>query len=184
VGIAITGPYVADTTCHFSGDTATFVMTVTNNTSVPDQYHALGADARRLQHDIGTSPGRRRPAPAGSRCRGRQLQIHLDRARDYRRQLSCSPTAKPTFFVTGSATANPGSITSPVVTAPAQDVDGFVVTVSPIATPMSSQARSVTELDNSSGARACRRNGDDEAVDVLRGRRDHGRGDRARIGGR
>jgi hypothetical protein len=41
---------------------------------------------------------------------------------------------KPTFFVTGSATANPGPINSPTVTSNTQDVDGFVVTVAPTAT--------------------------------------------------
>jgi len=41
---------------------------------------------------------------------------------------------KPTFFVTGSATANPGPITSPTNTSNTQDVDGFVVTVAPTVT--------------------------------------------------
>jgi hypothetical protein len=42
--------------------------------------------------------------------------------------------AKPTFWVTGSATANPGPITSPVNSSNTQDVDGFVVTVAPTTT--------------------------------------------------
>jgi len=51
---------------------------------------------------------------------------------------------KPTFFVTGSATANPGPITSPIATSNTQDVDGFVVTVAPTATNTDSSNQEFT----------------------------------------
>ncbi|HZF18711.1 MAG TPA: hypothetical protein VE008_03295 [Burkholderiales bacterium] len=146
VGIAITGPYVADTTCHFSGDTATFVMTVTNNTSgaltsiTPSALTRGGSSTT-----IGTFTGPTTsctsgfPLPVGGNCKY-TWTAPVTIVGNY----PAPPTAKPTFFVTGSATANPGSITSPVVTAPAQDVDGFVVTVSPTTTNTTSTSQQLT----------------------------------------
>jgi hypothetical protein len=135
VGIAITGPYVADTTCHFSGDTATFVMTVTNNTGgtltsiAPSALTRAGASTT-----IGaftgpaTSCSGAFPLPVGGFCKY-TWTAPVTIVGSY---PSSGP--KPTFFVTGSATANPGSLTSPTVTSNTQDVDGFVVTVAPTAT--------------------------------------------------
>jgi len=52
---------------------------------------------------------------------------------------------KPTFLVTGSASAtNPGAITSPTVPSNTQDVDGFVVTVAPTATNTDSSNQEFT----------------------------------------
>lgn len=134
VGIAVTGPY-ADTTCHFSGDTATFVMTVTNNTGAnltsitPSALTRAGTNTT-----IGAFTGPATacsgafPLPNGGWCKYTwTAPVTI---------IGSYPSAgpKPTFLVTGTATANPGPITSPTATSNTQDVDGFVVTVAPTAT--------------------------------------------------
>ncbi len=135
VGIAITGPYVADTTCHFSGDTATFVMTVTNNTGAnvtsitPSALTRAGTNTT-----IGaftaqpTSCSGAFPLPNGGWCKY-TWTAPVTIIGSYP-----SSGAKPIFSVTGSASANPGPITSPTVPSNPQDVEGFVVTVAPTAT--------------------------------------------------
>ena len=135
VGIVITGPYVADTTCHFSGDTATFVMTVTNNTGAnvtsitPSALTRAGTNTT-----IGaftaqpTSCSGAFPLPNGGWCKY-TWTAPVTIIGSYP-----SSGAKPTFSVTGSASANPGPITSPTVPSNPQDVEGFVVTVAPTAT--------------------------------------------------
>jgi hypothetical protein len=145
VGIAITGPYVADGTCHFSGDTATFVMTVTNNTSgaltsiTPSALTRGGSNTT-----IGTFTGPTTsctsgfPLPVGGNCKY-TWTAPVTIIGNYP-----ASGAKPNFFVTGSATANPGAITSPTVTAPTQDVDGFVIAVSPVATNTDSTSQQLT----------------------------------------
>jgi hypothetical protein len=135
VGIAITGPYVADTTCHFSGDTATFVMTVTNNTTGPLTSITPSALIRfGTNTTIGaftgpaTSCSGAFPLPVGGFCKY-TWTAPVTIIGSYP-----SSGSKPTFLVTGSASANPGPITSPTNTSNTQDVDGFVVTVAPTAT--------------------------------------------------
>jgi hypothetical protein len=135
VGIAVTGPYVADTTCHFSGDTATFVMTVTNNTagtltSITPSALTRGGTSTTIGAFTGpaTSCTSAFPLPVGGNCKYTwTAPVTIIGAYP-------SAGAKPTFFVTGSATANPGPVTSPTNTSNIQDVDGFVVTVAPTAT--------------------------------------------------
>jgi hypothetical protein len=134
VGIAVTGPY-ADTACHFSGDTATFVMTVTNNTGAnltsitPSALTRAGTNTT-----IGaftgpaTSCSGAFPLPNGGWCKYTwTAPVTI---------IGSYPASgpKPTFNVTGSASANPGPITSPTVPSNTQDVDGFVITVAPTAT--------------------------------------------------
>lgn len=145
VGIAITGPYVADGTCHFSGDTATFVMTVTNNTSgtlssiTPSALTGGGTNTT-----IGTFTG-----PTTSCTSGFPLPVGGNCKYTWTAPVTIIGTypasgAKPTLFVTGSATANPGPISSPVVTSNTQDVDGFVIAVSPTATNTDSTSQQLT----------------------------------------
>jgi len=145
VGIAITGPYVADTTCHFSGDTATFVMTVTNNTAGPLTSITPSALTRGgANTTIGaftgpaTSCSGAFPLPVGGFCKY-TWTAPVTIVGSYP-----SAGAKPTFLVTGSATANPGPITSPTNTSNTQDVDGFVVTVAPTATNTNSSNQEFT----------------------------------------
>ena len=140
VGIAVTGPYVgpptSDPTCHFSGDTATFVMTVTNNTAgtltsiTPSALTRAGTNTT-----IGAFTGPATacsgafPLPIGGWCKY-TWTAPVTIVGSY----PAPPVAKPDFWVTGSATANPGPITSPTNKSNTQDVDGFVVTVAPTAT--------------------------------------------------
>jgi hypothetical protein len=145
VGIAITGPYVADTSCHFSGDTATFVMTVTNNTAGPLTSITPSALTRGgANTTIGaftgpaTSCSGAFPLPVGGFCKY-TWTAPVTIVGSYP-----SAGAKPTFLVTGSATANPGPITSPTNTSNIQDVDGFVVTVAPTATNTNSSNQEFT----------------------------------------
>ena len=135
VSIAITGPYVADGSCHFSGDTATFVMTVTNNTPGPLTSITPSALTRGGSNTtIGAFAGPATacsgafPLPVGGFCKYTwTAPVTI---------IGSYPSAgpKPTFFVTGSASANPGPITSPTATSNTQDVDGFVITVAPTTT--------------------------------------------------
>jgi len=148
VGIAVTGPYPADGACHFSGDTATFVMTVTNNTAggltsiTPSALTRAGTNTTIGAFSATTAacngappaspsvpvPSGASPLPVGGFCK----------------YTSTAPVtiigsypasgSKPDFKVTGSATANPGPITSPTVTSNIQDIDGYVVTATPTAT--------------------------------------------------
>jgi hypothetical protein len=134
VGIAVTGPY-ADPTCHFSGDTATFLMTVTNNTGAnvtsitPSALTRAGTNTT-----IGaftaqpTSCSGAFPLPNGGWCKY-TWTAPVTIVGSYP-----SSGVKPTFLVSGSATANPGPITSPTNSSNTQDVDGYVVAVAPVAT--------------------------------------------------
>ena len=148
VGIAVTGPYVADTTCHFSGDIATFVMTVTNNTAVPltsitPSALTRGGANTTIGAFTGPATACNGPPPASPSVPPPSIATPLAICGSCKYTWTAPVTivgsypsagAKPTFFVTGSATANPGPITSPTNTSITQDVDGFVVTVAPTAT--------------------------------------------------
>lgn len=138
VSIAVTGPYVADTTCHFSGDTAKFVMTVKNNTSgsltsiTPSSLTFVDASPVGTSTSVGAFTG---PTAACT------LPLAVGGSCTYTWTAPVSvggsyPASggKPAFKVTGSATASPGPITSPTVTSNIQDVDGFVITVAPTST--------------------------------------------------
>ncbi len=133
VGIAVTGPY-ADTTCHFSGDTAKFVMTVTNNTGAPltsvtPSALTRGGTSTTIGAFTGPTAACTLPVPNGGSCTY-TWTAPVTIVGSY---PSSGP--KPAFFVTGSASAtNPGAITSPTVPSNTQDVDGFVVAVAPTAT--------------------------------------------------
>ncbi len=144
VGITITGPY-ADTACHFSGDTATFVMKVTNNTtgpltSITPSALTRGGSSTTIGAFTGpaTSCSGAFPLPVGGFCNYTwTAPVTI---------IGSYPAsgAKPTFSVTGSASANPGPITSPTNTSNIQDVDGFVVTVAPTATNTNSSNQEFT----------------------------------------
>jgi hypothetical protein len=143
VSIAISGPYVADSTCHFSGDTAKFVMTVKNNTAAnitsitPSSLTFAGTSATAGAF-TGPTAACTFPLAVGNSC-----------TYTWTAPVSIVGTypasgAKPVFQVTGSATANPGSLTSPVVTSNSQDVDGFVISVSPTGTNANSTSQQLT----------------------------------------
>ena len=150
VGIAITGPYPADGTCHFSGDTATFVMTVTNNTSggltsiTPSALTRFGTNTT-IGAFTGPSTACNGPPPGSPSVPPPSIATPLAIGGSCKYTWTAPVTivgsypssgSKPAFWVTGSATANPGPITSPTVTSTPtpQDVDGFVVTATPTAT--------------------------------------------------
>ncbi len=134
VSIAVTGPYPADATCHFSGDTAKFVMTVTNNTGAPltsvtPSALTRGGASTTIGAFTGPTAACTLPVPNGGSCTY-TWTAPVTIVGSY---PSSGP--KPTFFVTGSASAtNPGAITSPTVQSNTQDVEGFVVTVAPTTT--------------------------------------------------
>ncbi len=151
VSIAVSGPYPADATCHFSGDTATFVMTVTNNTGAPVTSITPSALTRGgTNTTIGAFTG---PTTA---CSNAPLPPFPLANGGFCKYTWTAPVTivgsypssglKPSFFVTGSATANPGPITSPTVTSipTPQDVDGFVVIVAPTATNTDSSNQQFT----------------------------------------
>ena len=166
VGIAVTGPY-ADTACHFSGDTATFVMTVTNNTGAnltsitPSALTRAGTNTT-----IGaftaqpTSCSGAFPLPNGGWCKY-TWTAPVTIIGSYP-----SSGAKPTFNVTGSASANPGPITSPTVPSNTQDVDDFVVTTAPTTTNTNSTNQ---EFTFSVTHRACSSNLNTVAITVPAG---------------
>jgi hypothetical protein len=135
VSIAIKGPYAADTTCHFSADTATFEMTVTNNTT--SSITSLTPSALTVFNtntSVGAFSG---PISTPNPCT--PLAVGASCKFTWTAAVSITGTypstgAKPSFYVTGNATASPGPITSPTATSNTQDVDGFVISVSPSST--------------------------------------------------
>jgi len=150
VSIAVTGPYVADGTCHFSGDTAKFVMSVKNNTSgnitsiTPSSLTFVGSSAS-VGAFTGPVAACTLPLTVGNTCTY-TWTAPVSIVGSYP-----STGAKPNFKVTGSATANPGPITSPVVTSNIQDIDGYVVTVSPTTTNTTSNSQQLTFTVNNRG---------------------------------
>jgi len=149
VSIAITGPYAADGTCHFSGDTAKFVMKVINNTGAnltsitPSALTRFGTNttigAFAAQPTTCSNPlYPTTPLPSGGSC-SYTWTAPVSIVGSY---PSSGP--KPDFWVTGSATANPGPITSPTVTSNTQDVDGFVIAVAPTTTNTDSTNQELT----------------------------------------
>jgi hypothetical protein len=147
VSIAVTGPYSGpptnDPTCHFSGDTATFVMTVKNNTaanitSITPSSLTFAGTSTTAGAFAGPTAACTFPLAVGNSCTY-TWTAPVSIVGSYP-----ASGAKPVFQVTGSATANPGSLTSPVVTSNSQDVDGFVISVSPTGTNANSTSQQLT----------------------------------------
>lgn len=137
VGIQIRGPYPADATCHFDADTATIEMTVTNNTSSALTSITPSTPARfGTNTTIGAYTGPTTtcvyPLAIGNSCKFTwTAPVTVVGA-----YPSTGP--KPDFYVTASATANPGPVTSPTATSNTQDVDGYIISFAPTDTNASS----------------------------------------------
>jgi len=144
VGIAASGPYAGDATCLFSGDTAKFVMTVTNNTGAPltsitPSALTRGGTNTTIGAFTGPTAACTLPLANGGSCTY-TWTAPVTIVGSYP-----ASGAKPTFLVSGSANAtNPGAITSPTVSSPPQDVDGFVISVSPTTTNTDSGNQQIT----------------------------------------
>ena len=113
---------VASPACILPGGTATFTMTVTNNTSTAMTNVTPSALGRQGTATIGTFSG---PVPAsvGSLAAGASTTFIWTAT-----VSGVVPVAgaKPTFWVTGSASANGGLITSPVATSNTEDLDNYL----------------------------------------------------------
>jgi hypothetical protein len=139
ISISVRGPIVANPDCIFSGDTATFIMTVTNNTGstvtniVPQALTRFGTAA------IGTFIG---PSPASiaSLANGASGTFTWT-APITGTMLSGS---KRTLWVTGFVTRDPGAAQSVIATSNTQDLDGYTLTVSPDRTNASSTNKEFT----------------------------------------
>ena len=169
VSIAVSGPYAADATCHFTGDTAKFVMTVKNNTPAPITSITPSSLTFIDASPAGTSTSAGAFTGPTAAC---TFPLAIGGTCTYTWTAPVSiggsypPTGgKPAFKVTGSATSNPGSISSPVVTSNTQDIDGFVLAVAPTATNTDSTNQ---ELTFSVTNRACN-NLDSVAITVPTG---------------
>lgn len=119
VGIA------ASPSCIFPGDTATFVMTVTNNTGSVLSNVTPSALTRLGSATIGAFSGPT-PASVASLASGATATFTWTAP-----VTGTVPAfgAKPDFAVSGSASANGGSITSPLATSPTVDLDDYLVAV-------------------------------------------------------
>jgi hypothetical protein len=134
ISIAISGPLPASPTCVFSGDTATFTMTVTNNTgaavtnvtpSALTRFYPTGSPT------IGAFTG---PSPAS------YASIANGASQAFTWTATVTGTLgnpKSSFYVTGSVTYN-GGVTSVTATSNTEDVDGYVVSLTPASTNASS----------------------------------------------
>jgi hypothetical protein len=154
IGIAITGPIAGSPSCVFTGDNATFTMTITNNTPAPVTNvtpapavvaaafpllcPALPAAQTRTcffgtgSAAIGAVAG---PVPATIA----NLAIGANGTFTWTAPVTATIDLNPksTFFVTGFVTYNAG-IPSLVATANAEEVDGYVVSLNPASTNASS----------------------------------------------
>lgn len=128
--------------CIFSGGTATFTMTVTNNgaavinlvPSGPTRFGTATIGAFSAPTYTSTCPGSL--AGGGAKC-------------DIIWTAPVTGTVdavnpKPNFWVQGSVSANAGLIASPVVTSNTVDVDDYIVSVAPVSTNASSTNEELT----------------------------------------
>lgn len=117
---------VSTPSCLYSGGTSTFVMTVTNTTgsavsTVTPTVLSVVTGAAQIGAFSGPVPATIASLPTNSSGTFSWTAIVTGNVND-------------TYAVTGNASANGGAITSSSATSPAQDIDGYLVTVSPSAT--------------------------------------------------
>src|SRR5574341_737177 len=130
VGIAVTP------SCLFTGDTATFTMTVTNNTGsavsnvTPSALTRFTVNGASIGAFTGPSPPSVNPLASGASARFTWTAVVTGTV------PASGP--KPSFYVTGSATANSGVIVTPAATSNQEDIDEYIVSVTPSSTNASS----------------------------------------------
>lgn len=120
--------------CLFSGDTATFTMTVTNNTGSAVSNVTPSALTRFTFNgaSIGAFTG---PSPASFDLAAGASNTFTWTAVVTGTVPAAGP--KPSFYVRGSASANGGLVT-PVATSTQEDIDEYVVSLAPATTNASS----------------------------------------------
>ncbi len=146
VSIAITPP------CLFTGATATFTMTVTNNTGgavsnvVPSVLTRVTANGAGIGAFTGPVPG----SFPGPLANGASTTFGWTAT-----VTGAVPAVgpKPSFSVTGSASAN-GGVASPVVSSNTEDIDEYLVSVAPAATNAFSTNEELTWTVNNRGCAA------------------------------
>ena len=115
--------------CIFSGDTATFRMDVTNNTGSTISNVTPSALTRVGTATIGVFSG---PAPASVASLANGVMASFTWTAPVTGVVP-AVGAKPTFWVTGSASANSGGITSPVANSNMlEDLDDYLAAVAPV----------------------------------------------------
>jgi hypothetical protein len=134
VSLALRGPVVASPTCVFSGDTATFTMTVTNNTGATVTTVTPSALTRVYPVGSATIGAFTGPAPASI------ASIANGATGTFTWTATVTGTIgnpKSSFYVTGYVTYNGGTL-SIIQQSITEDVDGYVVSVAPVSTNASS----------------------------------------------
>ena len=119
---------VASPSCIFPGDTATFRMDVTNNTGSTISNVTPSALTRLGTATIGTFSG---PAPASVASLANGVMASFTWTAPVTGVVPAAG-AKPTFFVSATASANGGGITSPVATSNTEDLDDYLAAVTPV----------------------------------------------------
>lgn len=132
ISIAVRGPIVASPTCVFSGDTATFTMTATNNTGAAVNNVKPSALTPFGTATIGAFTGPTPSACIASIANGGTGTFI------WTAPVTGTLPPKPTFWVQGTVNYNmtagcaSGGTTSVIATStPPEDVDGYVVSVNP-----------------------------------------------------
>lgn len=105
-------------TCRFSGQDATFTMTVTNSTGATVNNIVPSALTRGGTATIGAFSG---PSPA-------TFNLTNGSSNTFTWTAPVSGAVLSTYFVTGSASGS-GGATSPTATSNTEDVDGFVINI-------------------------------------------------------
>lgn len=115
----------ASPSCIFPGDTATFVMTVTNNTGSVLSNVTPSALTRLGSASIGAFSG---PIPASVATLASGATVTFTWTAPVTGTVP-SFGAKPDFSVSGTVSANGGAITSPLATSPTIDLDDYMAIV-------------------------------------------------------
>lgn len=139
--------------CLFTGATATFIMTVTNNTGSSVSNVTPSALTRVTFNgaSIGAFTG---PLPLPTIA---SLATGATGTFTWTAVVTGIVPAsgpKPSFYVTGSATANGGVIVTPVATSNQEDIDEYFVNVAPLVTNASSTNEELTWTISNRGCAA------------------------------
>jgi hypothetical protein len=128
VSCTLTTTILVTPACLFTGDTATFVMTVTNTTGATVTTVTPSALTKAGTAAIGTFTG---PAPASI------ASIANGASGTFTWTAPVTGNVSDTYYVTGFATAT-GPLTTATATSNTEDVDGYGITVSPASTNVGS----------------------------------------------
>lgn len=121
--------------CLFSGQTASFVMTVTNSTASAVSNVSPSALTRGGAATIGAFSG---PTPASV------ASLASSASTTFTWTTTVTGTAGSTYFVTGFANGNGGAAASPTATSTTEDVDGYLININTTDTNLSSTNQSLT----------------------------------------